>query len=138
MATDGISLQGMSIVDGVSFSFPPVSLQAGEYAVIVEDLAAFQLRYGTSATVLGRMVRWSVGQWRDDNSFADGSGITIVEMEYRDSDPWPQRADGVGATLELADPSDTPSEQLTKHYRWRASTEYGGTPGTRVPAHWAS
>ena len=126
--TDGISLQGMAISDGVSFSFPTVSLQPGEYAVIVENLAAFELRYGTDANVLGQ---WSGGL--SDNGetllLTDGSGETVVEMAYRDGDPWPERADGVGATLELADLSSAPSAQSNKHYRWRASSEFGGSPG---------
>ena len=37
-------------------------------------------------------------------------------------------ADGAGASLVLIDPAGTPPEQLGKYYRWRGSTEAGGSP----------
>jgi hypothetical protein len=36
-----------------------------------------------------------------------------------------QSADGAGATVELIDPTGTPSELADKHYVWRGSTEFG-------------
>ena len=51
-------------------------------------------------------------------------------MTYGDSALWPARADGVGGTLQLIDPELTPASQYSKSYRWRGSTEIGGSPGT--------
>ena len=54
----------------------------------------------------------------------------LAEIDFNDNDPWDEVSDGDGASLELVDPENTPSEELGKFYRWRSSTEYGGSPGT--------
>ena len=48
-----VNLNGLRLLGGVDFAFPNVSLGPGEYIVVVEDLAAFQQRYGNSANILG-------------------------------------------------------------------------------------
>jgi hypothetical protein len=60
----------------------------------------------------------------------DSGSETILDLEFKDSDPWPLSADGAGATLVLKDPTGTPLERLSKPYSWRGSVEPGGTPGT--------
>ena len=55
----------------------------------------------------------------------DAAGATIVELTYGDSDPWPGRADGKGATLELVDIEGDPNDAAN----WRSSSEFGGSPG---------
>jgi hypothetical protein len=58
----------------------------------------------------------------------DAQGNTIVDFEYGANDPWPESADGFGASLVLIDPVGTPADQMDKFYRWRGSTEAGGSP----------
>ena len=36
----------------------------------------------------------------------DAQAQTVVSFSYGDSDPWPERADGSGATLVLIDPGN--------------------------------
>lgn len=54
------------------------------------------------------------------------SGMNLVDLvDYDDSDPWPEEADGEGPTLQLLDPdldNNIP-------YSWIASEATGGTPG---------
>ena len=127
--TQIINLQNVHFTNGVEFAFPSVNLAAGQHAIIVKDQAAFELRYGTGANVLGNFTSGGLNN--------DGENLRLVinaeeilDFSYGDSDPWPERTDGKGATLELIDPVTTPVEQYGKHYHWRASTELDGTPGS--------
>ena len=127
--SETINVGGFSLSGGITFTFPVASLGPGEFAVVVEDAAAFQERYGSSANVLGE---WSGGlsNGGEQLSLADGSGNTILDFEYNDNDPWPERADGAGGTIELSNPMGTPSEHFGKYYAWRGSTRFGGSPGS--------
>jgi hypothetical protein len=77
-----------------------------------------------------------LGQWTGglDNGgerlvLGDGLGQTLLTVDYDDVEPWPIRADGSGGSLVLIDENTTPSDQFSKPYRWRGSTEFGGSPG---------
>ncbi len=58
----------------------------------------------------------------------DTAGALVLELDYADDDPWPARANGRGASLELIDLA-TPVEDFSRVDSWRASTDYGGSPG---------
>ncbi len=123
-----INLLDMQITDGVEFTFPEISLAAGERAVVVENIEAFAVRYGDEINVVGQ---WSGGLSNGGEriAMADGAGNTLFSFEFSDSDPWFKRADGAGGTLVLADEIDVEPDLLGKAYRWRASTRFGGSPG---------
>ncbi|HEX6962567.1 MAG TPA: lamin tail domain-containing protein, partial [Lacipirellula sp.] len=126
--TDSLNLQNMSLAGGLSFTFGNVSLAPGQRGVVVENVAAFQARYGTGHLILGS---WSGGASNSGEliELRSSTGSVIMALNYTDMDPWSEAADGDGATLELIDPFNTPAERLGKWYSWRASTELGGTPG---------
>lgn len=121
------NLSGYTLSGGVQFAFPSVNLGPGEYAVVVEDMAVFEQRYGTGLNVLGE---WT-GRLANDGEqlvLTDGLGRTLLDFEYNDANPWAQRADGAGASLELADIANTPIERFGNHDSWRGSTEFLGSP----------
>ena len=126
-----INLLDMQLTDGVQFTFPDVSLAAGDRAVVVEDMAAFAVRYGDSANVVGQ---WTGGLANGGENIAlsDGIGNTVFEFEYSDSDPWPERADGAGGTLVLADEANITADLLGKPYSWRGGSEFGRYPRSRL------
>ena len=123
-----LDLQGAQISGGVSFTFGNVVLAPGERVVVVESVGAFETRYGTSMNVAGS---WSGGLSNSGEELVllDRDGNELSSIDYGDSDPWSVAADGAGATLVLIDPLNTPTDQLGKYYRWRASVAEGGTPG---------
>jgi hypothetical protein len=124
-------LVGTRLSGAIDFTFPAVSLAAGEYAVVVSNLEAFRLRYGVAPRVLGVF-----GDGRLDNAgetlrVLDALGAEIGAVAYADSSLWPQRADGVGATLELLDVA-TPPSQWSTPARWTGSARMLGTPGAAL------
>jgi hypothetical protein len=127
-ATDTINLQNMTLSNGLSFTFGNVSLAAGQRGVVVENEAAFIARYGPGHNIFGE---WSGGASNSSETIElrDALGTLVMGLTYADIDPWSEAADGEGATLELIDPFGTSAERLNKWYSWRASTEFGGTPG---------
>jgi len=127
-STGSINLSGLQLANGISFTFDNVDLGPGERAVIVEDTFAFAERYGTDIRVLGQ---WSGGLSNSGESIdlLDSDLNEIFSVSYADNDPFYFATDGVGFSLVLDDPANTPISELGKYYSYRASTEFGGTPG---------
>lgn len=126
-----LSLAGIELSDGVQFDFTTGNishLSPGQRAVVVRDEAAFIARYGNGLPVIGTY-NGNLNNDGEDLDLISGTGEVIFSVSYADRDPWPQRADGVGGTLVLVAPFDTPRERQNKHYSWRGSTQAGGTPG---------
>ncbi|MEM7311597.1 MAG: lamin tail domain-containing protein [Planctomycetota bacterium] len=123
-----LSLLGTQLTGGVEYTFGNVQLAAGERAVLVEDVAAFRVRYGTGVRILGQ---WSGGlsSSGEELLLVDPLGETIAAVDYNDNDPWPIAADGPGASITLIDAVATPANENGKHYYWRSSTTFGGSPG---------
>ena len=124
-----ISLQNVSFAAGIDYAFPSANLAPGEFGVVVQDLSAFQLRYGSSANVLGTVTSGRLSNSGENLRLVVNS-VDILNFAYDDNAPWTERADGAGGTLELIDPAGTSAGEYDKYYRWRGSTEWGGTPGT--------
>lgn len=126
-ATTSINLNGMQLADAVSFTFGNVVLGPRERAIVVEDSDAFEARYGTGLNVVGQ---WSGALSNNSENIVvlNSVGSEVFSVEYGDSDPWSVAADGAGATLVLEDPTQTPSGERDKYYRWHSSVEFGGTP----------
>ena len=125
-------LTGVQLTDGVDFDFyggAITTLQPGERLVVVSNEAAFESRYGNDAPVAGQY-EGNLNNSGEDIDLVDGSGTVLFSVMYGDDDPWPVRADGAGASLELVDPSGTPPALQSKWYSWRGGREFGGTPGT--------
>ncbi len=120
-----VDLSGAAFTDGVEFEFPAYELSPGERIVVVRDVAAFELRYGTGIPVIGQFEDGSLRNGGEEIAIADRDGNLLVEFEYDDTRTWPQRADGVGGTLELIAPELTPGDELGKSSHWRGSTEFG-------------
>ena len=122
-----INLSGVQFTKGVTFTFGDVLLGPGERAVVVENINAFRTRYGTSITPLGE---WSGGlnNGGETIELLDSAGLEITSVTYNDGGLWSVAADGDGASLVL-DSDTTSNALLGKYYSWRASVEYGGTPG---------
>ena len=126
-----VDLEGYEFTRGVSFVFPQVSIDPGQFAVIVKNQSAFRFRYGDEPFVIGQ---FTSGQLRDDGErieLVDQLDDDLVDFSYETSRPWPESPDGHGATLELIDPDNTPGNELDEFFHWRGSTEFGGSPGVR-------
>src|SRR5207244_2888994 len=56
-------------------------------------------------------------------------GAVLLQVDYRDSPPWPEAADGTGHSLSLIKPSLGENDPLA----WAESDSVGGSPGIAEP-----
>ena len=129
-----LQLDDYEFTQGIEFKFKSQIVQPGEHLLIVQDPREFTFRYGAGP----KFALGDGGGNNDSGEFAGSlrnsgeqiilrspSGQIIQQFTYYDSGEWPRRADGGGSTLEVIDPLG----DLNDPKNWRASTEYGGSPG---------
>jgi hypothetical protein len=124
--TESINLMNMSLAGGLSFTFGSGSLGPGQYALVVENVAAFTARYGAGHNILGT---WDggLGNSGDTVELRDAIGGMLMAVTYTDAAPWSLAADGDGPSLEILDPMGDTNAATN----WRASFYSGGTPGSQ-------
>ncbi|MCO6045237.1 lamin tail domain-containing protein [Aeoliella sp. ICT_H6.2] len=133
-----ISLNGVAFVravagsqlEGMTFEFGLQSLEPGEYVVVVNDLQAFEARYGTGINVAGSF-EGNLSNAGETLTLVDSQGRTIQSFAFHDGDDngeeaWPIAPDGEGATLVVVDVLGDYSDGAN----WMASSVINGTPGT--------
>ncbi|HUF62906.1 MAG TPA: lamin tail domain-containing protein [Verrucomicrobiales bacterium] len=143
-----VSLEGWRLSRGVDFTFPAVTLRAGEFLVAAADPGKLQDAHPDLETMV-------VGGWtgRLSNSgeeieLTDSQGEIIDAVRYSDEGDWAQRRlgledrgyrgwiwlaahDGGGRSLELVDWE----RDNGLGANWAASAADGGTPGRENSAH---
>lgn len=126
-----IDLGGYSFSDGQpfdEFNFPDVTIQAGEYLVLVSDKAAFTSKYGLEieSKIIGE---WTGGRLNNNGEeivLLDRLGNVVLNIEYNNNDPWPTLPDGEGYSLTFTNPNLPNSSDGSL---WSSSSILGGTPG---------
>ena len=123
---------GFAISGTVNYVFPSNTvLGAGAYMVVARVPWLIQSNYNITNVV---------GPWdgADTNRLSTEEGIVqllnrqgavLLEVDYRDSPPWPEAADGTGHSLSLARPSYGENDFRA----WSESDRVGGSPGGPDP-----
>lgn len=127
VSDDSISLSNVTLGEGIQFDFTTsqiTSVGPGETVLVVNNVTAFEARYGTGLPIAGEY-SGSLSNSGERVTLIDSTAQTIHDFTYTDDAPWPTAADGDGPSLEvinvlgsLADPAN-----------WRSSLTEGGTPG---------
>lgn len=127
VSDDPISLNGVTLGVAVNFDFTTAaitSLAPGETVLVVNNIAAFEARYGTGFPIAGEYS----GKFSDSTErvmLIDSLDQVIHDFTYTDTTPWPIGADGDGPSFEMIDPTTNHSDPAN----WRVSAMAGGTPG---------
>ena len=128
-----VDLTSLRIDLGVTFDFSTVpqnqlTLNAGQTAIICEDVSSFEARYGTGLNLLGK---WTGGLSNGGETLRfthqGSSPTTVIEFAYNDKLPWPPHADGDGYSLVLINSASLPDHNDPNS--WRCSTQINGSPG---------
>jgi hypothetical protein len=124
VGSEAINLNLVTFTKGVAFTFGDAVLDAGQYALVVEDAVAFAARYGAGLNVVGQYTG------RLDNSgerirLEDALGNTIDDFEYKDG--WYPVTDGNGFSLTVIDTGG--ANDLSQKSSWKPSSAFAGSPG---------
>lgn len=121
-----IDLAGVRLIEGIEFTIPaPALVEPGEFALLVENLAAFEERYGSGLPVLGVYAN----KLRND-----GDTIRMIDIEGDDifhftfNDIWFRPTDGDGYTLVPLDEDNLPAS-YDEAATWGMSCQLLGNPG---------
>jgi hypothetical protein len=128
--SDPLELAGFSFSGAFDFTFDPLFLGTGEYAVVVSNIAAFTQRYGNGVIVAGSFVSGSLNNSGEDIVLTGSAGEIIHNFSY--SDAWASAADGIGASLVVTHEA-AELFRWSDAEQWRASSRWGGSPGVVDP-----
>jgi len=101
-----VSLNFVKFTNGIDFTFDEQTLEAGQSTVVVQDLAAFQAKYGTDISVAGQYTG-SLSNGGETLELQDALGQTIERVKYKDK--WHTQTDGKGYSLTRLDGDQDPS-----------------------------
>ncbi len=93
-----LDLRDVRFTKGVDFDFAGSAIEvlaAGEYVLVVKNIAAFEARYGGGLPVAGEFDGDNLSNSGEQLKLSFGAGIAIHDInEYDDIAPWPAAADG--------------------------------------------
>jgi len=142
-STNLLDLSGVSITNAVRYIFPKfTALNPGAFLVVVKDTNVFAARYQAPASPYYWPGLNVAGPWAGslDNAgetiqLVASNGVLLAAVAYQPAGVWPNRADGLGSTLELhalppATATDADAQSWVANPRnWTASSLYHGSPG---------
>ncbi|MCZ6795240.1 MAG: CotH kinase family protein, partial [Planctomycetota bacterium] len=124
-AGEAMDVGGARFVDGIEFTFPDVTLQPGELALVVRNEAAFESRYGAGLPVLGEYTG-RLENRGERMALLGPLEEPILAFNYLDA--WYPTTDGQGDSLTIIDPF-APLTEWGVDASWGPSSVIGGTPG---------
>jgi len=126
-----LDLTELRFTKGIDFDFAGsavTSLAPGAYVLVVRNVAAFESRHGAGLPAAGAYAPDNLSNSGENVKLSFGLGSAIHEFTYDDSTPWPEAADGSGASMVLIQPESRPTHALATS--WRASVDAGNPGGS--------
>ncbi len=133
-----VDLAGLRFSDGILFDWSHgsvPSLEIGESAIVVNNLAAFTNRYPDWGTIkIAGEYEGSLNDAGESIRLESVTGQAVSVFSYNDSRGWPLSADGAGHSLVATELDHQAAGSLSYGGNWRASTYMDGSPGVANPA----
>ena len=117
-------LGGAAFVNGIEFTFPRVTLPAGERILVVRNRAAFESRYGVGRVIAGEFIG-SLDNAGERLVLVGPLREPVVDFSYNNS--WYPITDGYGFSLVVVN-ENAAFENWSQAANWRASSSLGGSP----------
>jgi hypothetical protein len=128
ISQEAIAVPGVRFVDGVEFVFEPDGpvkrLEPGQRVLVVANLAAYEMRYGSAARIAGEFGnQTNLANGGERIALVDAQDERILEVTYADQTPWPEEPDGMGYSLAMTDPESNLNPNDPNN--WTANPEAG-------------
>ena len=128
IGTTTLPLAGLRFDNGVTFTFPSISLAPNQYTLVVSNQTAFHIRYpSVSTSLIAGQYSGHLNNAGEEVELDAPNGGIVQDFTY--SDDWYKQTDGDGFSLTVRDPLQATSLWGSAD-GWRASTAPNGTPGS--------
>ncbi|MFM1769209.1 MAG: hypothetical protein RJA22_1738 [Verrucomicrobiota bacterium] len=121
-----LSVAGSRLSGGINFTFPALTLAAGQRVLVVRNLAAFATRYSTNGLLIAGEYTGSLANEGNRLQLNGPVGETLLDFAYNNS--WYPVTDGFGFSLAVNDDA-APLASWGLASSWRPSGSLAGTPG---------
>ncbi|MCK4886782.1 MAG: lamin tail domain-containing protein [Planctomycetes bacterium] len=121
-----IGLNLVHFTDGIDFTFGDTTLAAGDYVLVVRDIAAFLAKYGSGYPIAGQYTG-ALDNGGEEIVLRDALGNEVHDFDYKDG--WYDITDGEGFSLVIRDPYNADINSWDEKDSWRASAAVEGSPG---------
>ena len=126
VGTNDVKLSGIKFTKGIQFTFDSGILNPGKSLIIVNDLEAFEIRYGSDSINVAGQYNGTLSNSGEAIILSGQYGNIIQEFEYNDS--WHPPTDGKGRSLVVVD-YNAPLLDWSFAEGWRSSKLSDGSPG---------
>ncbi|MEN9022563.1 MAG: lamin tail domain-containing protein, partial [Verrucomicrobiales bacterium] len=128
-----IQLYGAMFGDGVNFDFTDGaihSIDAGERVLVVANVEAFNMRYGSMLPIAGAFTNGKLSNGGETIQLVSADGVSVItEFAYDDDAEagWAAETDGGGHSLVLV--NEKGSTNFSEPAMWTKSAAINGSPG---------
>ncbi len=120
------NLDGVHFSKGIDFTFPKMVLEAGQYVLVVADLASFQAAYGKNINVAGQY-SGSLSNGGEEIVLSIPLPMEAAILRFDYNDTWYATTDGGGDSLVIKDVFAPPAA-WGKEESWQPATPTPGRP----------
>jgi hypothetical protein len=121
-----LDVNGVRFDKGIDFVFPAMTLQPGEYVVVVANLSVFRSVYGATPKVAGQY-KGNLSDTGEKIVLLVPSPLDAAILRFDYSNTWYPATDGGGKSLTIQDPAAPPASWRDAE-SWRASDPTPGQP----------
>jgi hypothetical protein len=121
-----LNLNGVRFSKGIDFTFPEMTLEAGQYVVVAANLATFQAAYGKNINVAGEY-SGSLSNGGEDIVLSIPLPMEAAILRFDYNDTWYATTDGAGDSLVIKDVFAPPAA-WDKKENWQPATPTPGRP----------
>ena len=131
-----IDLNLVKFTDGIDFTFPSLSLPAGDYCVVVRNTVSFNARYTSFSGLIAGEFIGAINNAGERIELVDALGQVIHNFRFKDG--WYPITDGEDFSLNIIDPCDSDPNSWEYAIYWQPSSVAGGTPSADDTGHVAA
>jgi hypothetical protein len=122
-----LDMNGVRFTDGIVYTFPEMTLDAGQYIVIDSNQASFAERYGTSGINIAGEYSGNLSNGGEDIVLKLPWPYDAAILRFNYNDAWYPTTDGLGFSLEIIDATAKPATWDDKD-SWQAAIPTPGNP----------